>query len=60
MWPKFVNSRISMREVIITTILSVFDHKNHFVKGFSWFRFNDLGLALGMALKFYKNMTKGL
>ena len=29
MWPKFGNSRISMREVIITPVLSRFDQKNH-------------------------------
>ena len=29
MWPKFGNSRISMREVIITPVLSGFDQKNH-------------------------------
>ena len=31
--PKFVNSGISIREVIITPILWVFDLKNHFFKG---------------------------
>ena len=29
-WPKFGNSSISMREVIITSVLSVFDQKNHY------------------------------
>ena len=30
MWPKFGNSSISMREVIIISILWEFDQKNHF------------------------------
>ena len=33
MWPKFGNSSISMREVIITSILWRFDQKNHFFEG---------------------------
>ena len=33
MWPKFGNSSISVREVIITSILQGFDHKNHFFWG---------------------------
>ena len=30
MWPKFRNSSISMREIIITSILKEFDQKFHF------------------------------
>ena len=30
MWPKFGNCSISMRKVIITSILKGFDQKNHF------------------------------
>ena len=33
MWTKFGNSSISMREVIITSILEGFDHENHFFWG---------------------------
>ena len=29
-------------------------------EGWSWFKFNNLRLALGMALKFYTSVTKGL
>ena len=60
MRPKFGNSSISMREVIITSILYGFDHKNQFFEGCSWFKFNNLGLALDMALKFYTSLVKGL
>ena len=41
-----------MREVITT--------KTNFFEGCSWFKFNNLGLALGVALKFYTSVTKGL
>ena len=57
MWPKFGNSSISMKEVIITSILY---GKNTFFDEWSWFRFNNLGLALALALKFYTSVTKVL
>ena len=31
-----------------------------FLKGLSWFKFNNLALALGMNLVFYTSMGKGL
>ena len=31
-----------------------------FFEGWSWFKFNSLGLALGVALKFYTSVAKGL
>ena len=34
--------------------------KTAFLKGWSWFKFNNLGLALGTKLKFYTNVAKGL
>ena len=34
--------------------------KTAFFEGWSWFRFNNLGLALGTNLKFYTNVAKGL
>ena len=49
-----------MSEVIITLSLKGFDQKNHFFEEWSWFRFNNLGLTLGMALKFYTSVAKGL
>ena len=33
MWPKFGNSRISMKEFIITSILWELDQENHFFWG---------------------------
>ena len=50
MRPKF-RSSISMEEVIITLILKGFDQKINIFKECSWFRLNNLGLVLGMALK---------
>ena len=34
--------------------------KTAFFKGWSWFKFNNLGLALGTNLKFYTSLSKGL
>ena len=53
MWLKFGNSIISLREVIIISILYRFDQKNRFFEGWSWSKFNNLGLAPGTNLKFY-------
>ena len=60
MWPKFGNSSISMREVIIASILSEIDQKNQLFEGWSWFKFHDLGLALVMDYKFCTSGLKEL
>ena len=60
MSPKFGNSSISMREVIITSILTKFDQKKQFFMSGSWFKFNNLGLTQGMALEFCICVEKGL
>ena len=60
MWPKFDNSSISMREVIITSFIRIWPEKTTFFEGWCWFKFDILGLALGMTLKFYTRMAKGL
>ena len=49
-----------MREVIKTSILLKFDQKNNFFVGWSWFKFNNLGVVLGMVLKFYTSVAKEL
>ena len=49
-----------LRKVIITLILYGFDQKKWFFEWWSWFKFNNLGLALGTNLKFYINVAKGL
>ena len=52
MWLKFCNSNISVSEVIITTILEGFNQEK--IEGYAWFKVNNLGLALSMALKHWK------
>ena len=52
-------SIIFMTEVIIGQITYGFVQKADF-EGWSWFNVNNLGLALGMALKFYSNVAKRL
>ena len=49
-----------MREVIITPILEGFDQKKQFFEGCFWFKFNNLGLVPGMALKFNTNVAERL
>ena len=60
MWPKFGNSSISVREVIITSIYKDLTRKNAFFESWSWFKFNNLGLAQVTNLKFNSNVTNGL
>ena len=49
-----------MREVIITPILEGFDQKKQFFEECFWFKFNNVGLVLGMALKFNTNLAERL
>ena len=60
MWPKFGNSSISTREVIITSILKQFHRKKQFFVGYTCFKFNNLGLVSGMALTLYTSVAKVL
>ena len=57
---RFGNYSISMREVVITSILERFDQKKNVWVGCFWFEFNNLGLALGMDLKFNTNVAEKL
>ena len=59
MWPNFGYSSIFMIEVIITQISDGFDQKTNF-EGWSSLKFNNLKLAIGMALKCYCSVAKGL
>ena len=60
MWPKFGNYSISVREVIITSTYKDLTEKTAFFERWSWFKFNNLRLALGTNLKFYTCVAKGL
>ena len=51
---------VSMREVIITSVLLGFDQRNRIFEGWSWFRFNNLRLAISTNLKMYTSVAKGL
>ena len=55
-WPKSGYSSICIKEVIINSIL----WETTFFERWSWFKFNNLGLALGANLKFYTSLSKGL
>ena len=59
MWPKFANSSNSLRESY-TQFYKNLARKATFFEGWPWFKFNNLGLALGMTLKFYTSVTKEL
>ena len=60
MWAKFGNCSISMTKVVTTSSLLGFYQENRFFEGWSCFKFNNLGLALGTNLKFYVSEAKGL
>ena len=60
LWPKFGNPNISMRAFIIMSILQNVDKKCQLFERCSWFKLNNLGLALDMAWKFYTSVTKEL
>ena len=45
---------------MVTSISKEFDDKNHFFAGYSLFKLNDLGLAVGKTLKFYTRVAKRL
>ena len=59
MWPNFGYSSIFMIEVIITQIYDGFDQKTNF-EGWPSLKFNNSRLVIGMALKCYCSVTKGL
>ena len=40
--------------------IRIWPEKPLFFEGWSWFKFNNLGLALGTNLKFYISLSKGL
>ena len=58
MWPKIGNCSIFIE--VITSLCKDSTRKNTFFERWSWFKFNNLGLALSMTLKFYSSVGKGL
>ena len=57
---KFGNCIIFMRKVIIPQFYKDLIKKTGFFEGWSWFKFNNLGLAPGTNSKFYTSAAKGL
>ena len=47
-----------MKEVVITEIYMGLTRKTDFFEGWSWFKFNNLRLVLGITLKFYSCVEK--
>ena len=60
MWPKFGNSSISRKEIIITSIVKGLDQKSNVFEVWSCFKFTNFRLALGMPLKRYTSFVKVL
>ena len=56
MWPRFGDSNISIRKLFYRDLT----RKTAFFESRSWFKFNNLGLALGMNWNFYTSVAKGL
>ena len=53
MWEKFLWEKLSSPQ-----FYKDWTRKNNFFEGRSWFKFNNLGQALGMALKIYTSVAK--
>ena len=49
-----------MREVITNQFYKDLNRKAALIEGCSWFKFNNLGLALGTKLKFYTSVADKL
>ena len=60
MWPKFGNSRICIREVIITSILQGFDQKNRFFWGVILVQVQYFGTGTRYKLEILHQPVKGL
>ena len=50
----------SCDQSLITQFYKDLTRESAFFEGWSWFKFNNLGLALGMNLKFHTSVAKGL
>ena len=53
-------SSISIREFIIPQFYKDVTRKTAFFEGWSWFKFNNLGLALVIAVRLYTSVAKML
>ena len=57
MWPKLGNFSIPTKNF---NFIRIWPEKALFFEGWSWFKFNNLGLAQVTDLKFYTSVAKGL
>ena len=60
MRPKFNNSTFPWKKLLYPQFYKDVTRKTTFFEGWSWFKFTNLGLALGMVLNLYTSMAKGL
>ena len=49
-----------LREKFNLNFIRILPKKPNYFEDYSWLKFINLGLALGMTLKFYTSVTKGL
>ena len=57
-WRMFGKFKISIEKLSLLQFYKDLTRKTLFVEGWSWFKFNNLALALGMTLKCHKNVAK--
>ena len=63
MWscdPSLVTLAFLWEKLSYTQFYKDLSKKDAFFEGWSWFKLNNYGLALGMDLKFYTSLAKGL
>ena len=60
MWPKFGNSSIFLEKLSLSQFYKDLNRESACFEGWSWFKFNNLGVTLGMNLKFYTSVAKAL
>ena len=58
-WPMFGKFKISIEKLSLLQFYKDLTRKTLFVEGWSWFKFNNLALVLGMTFKCHKNVAKG-
>ena len=59
-WPKLVTLAFVQEKLSWPQFYKDLTRKTAFFEERSWFKFNNLGLALGINLKFYTSLPKGL
>ena len=60
MWLSLVTLALLREKLSQPQFYKDLTRKTTFSEGWSWFKFNNLGMELGMALKFYTSAVKEL